>query len=384
MIRINPRGGFTVTGHQGLVSEAHVTHESHLGHDPTVRITFCGTEPRALREADQQAFLTWVLDKLGGGLVVEFNQTKLAAEGVTAGCAPTVQASAVAEHAAPAVKPEELMAQMNALVMDLVAKDLNGSEAPRNADRSSGTALEVTAIPTIADVPVVERASGTAASKKPRNSRGKTAVVEGLARSGEQQPQDQKNVATLVPASEITAPPAKPTVPESGFAVEMAEVTAQLHAERSPAEPSFRDEAVRVVPDLTPLDKLVHLLTTPPMPADLHPFDLRRRPGDTRMADTALVRLYYLRCLDAEYAASAADPNFYPVEPQEADMLVDTSTDDGVVALAQMILRIRDRAAELGLEIPQVEAFAILADERDVIRMAVERVRQRRDRQANG
>ena len=360
MIRINPRGGFIVAGHPGLKSEALVQADAD-GFGPRVVVSFPGPEDRAQREADQQAVLTWLLDKLGCGLTLEFNQSMLAAEGGAAGCAPAVLVGpTVAEHVVPA----------------LVLADAK--------DARTANALEAT----IADIPVVERAPGAAAPRKPRASRGRAAVAEGLAQGGEQQPQDQKNIETLVPASAIPVPPAKTASPfgtgPSEFTSDMAAITAQQQAERSPAEPQFRpaDEGTRVVPDLTPLDKLVHLLTTPPMPADLHPIDLKRRPGDTRMADTALVRLYYQRHLEPEYAANAANPNFYPDEPAEGDMLVDTSTDGGVVALTQMILRIRDRATELGQEIPQVEAFALLGDESDIIRMAVERVRQRRDRHA--
>ena len=179
-------------------------------------------------------------------------------------------------------------------------------------------------------------------------------------------------------------PPALPNpTATQEFRAEIAGIEQRQLAERDPSTPDFRKPEPVVEPTPDPksefLEWAVRLLTQPPMPRDLHPVDTKRHPSDKRLADTALVRLYFQRPVEQEFQKNAADPNFWPADPA-GDPVIDTATDQGVAACVQLLHETLEYARETKREIPQLETFFLLGSVQEVAQLAVQRVAARRPR----
>ena len=120
------------------------------------------------------------------------------------------------------------------------------------------------------------------------------------------------------------------------------------------------------------------LLSEPAMPSDVHPLDLKRSPQDKRMTDSALVRCAFQRYMVAEQDANANNASYAPQLPPPGDRIVDVSTDEGVAAFVHLLAAVKNRAVEMGGEIPQLEAFFAIGDVGFCAQTAVVKVAARR------
>ena len=278
--------------------------------------------------------LGWLLAQLGGH-TVEFSQRLLTASP----CLDRAQGLTIEQKFDAGVDPDQ------------VASALKGDGAPTDGVEAKP--------PTVAGLPIVpaEKRSSRSGSKR------KAAASEEAA------PQ----AAPVAPAPTTPEPPAAPAAPPSdggqAFTAEMADAAKRQEADRSPAEPRFRSDEAQppqaappvehhVVMDPTPIDKIVDLLTQPPMPPDLNPVDWKRNPADPRYADSAIVRLCFKRYLEPEYMQAGTAP-YQPALPAREDMLVDVSTPNGVMALINLLVEADKRAGERGIEIPQVSMWLL-------------------------
>lgn len=178
------------------------------------------------------------------------------------------------------------------------------------------------------------------------------------------------------PVTVVTPEPPPAVEPVSPFKAEMADIDArQNHTVAVAGGPpiTFHPEQ-----PLDQIGRLVKLLSEPAMPSDVHPLDLKRSPQDKRMTDSALVRCAFQRYMVAEQDANANNANYAPQLPPPGDRIVDVSTDEGVVAFVHLLAAVKNRAAEMGKEIPQLEAFFAIGDVGFCVQTAVVKVAARR------
>ena len=179
------------------------------------------------------------------------------------------------------------------------------------------------------------------------------------------------------PVTVVTPEPPPAVEPVSPFKAEMADIDArQNHTVAVAGGPP-----ITFHPDEQPLDQIgwfVELLSEPVMPSDVHPLDLKRSPQDKRMADSALVRCAFQRYMVAEQDANANNAEYAPQLPPPGDRIVDVSTDEGVAAFVHLLSAVKNRAAETGKEIPQLEAFFAIGDVGFCTQTAVVKVAARR------
>lgn len=188
----------------------------------------------------------------------------------------------------------------------------------------------------------------------------------------------QLQPAAPTPVTIVTPEPA-PAAPEpvSPFKEEMQDIdNRQQHAVVVPGGPPITFHPVEQ--PLDQIGRVVKLLTEPAMPPDIHPLDLKRSPSDKRMTDSALVRCAFQRYMTSEQEANANNPNYAPQLPPPGERIVDVSTDEGVVAFVHLLSAVKDRAAEMRVEIPQLEAFFALGDLGFCTQAAVLKVAARR------
>lgn len=248
---------------------------------------------------------------------------------------------------------------------------LRQAAPPRGPELGSGSksAEAPQAADQIAGVPVAEaQPKGDA---KPTVSKKKAAAKK---------PADPGALATggVVPSADQKPAPtspfgAKPT--DGDFAEVARDIDQRQQAERHPAEPRFRAEEQQVpatpgepltyVP-LSPqenpaeppsdLDNLVRLLTEPPMPPDLNPFAIRRRPTDRHFADSAYIRIYFGEALPPRYAK---DPGYEPAQPAapRVDLYPDEGVNERIAAAVELLTAVNEHAKAAGVEIPQLAGF---------------------------
>ena len=180
------------------------------------------------------------------------------------------------------------------------------------------------------------------------------------------------------PPVTVVAPEPPPAVgPVSPFKAEMADIDArQNHTVAVAGGPPITFHPVEQ--PLDQIGRLVKLLSEPAMPSDVHPLDLKRSPQDKRMTDSALVRCAFQRYMVAEQDANANNASYAPQLPPPGDRIVDVSTDEGVVAFVHLLATVKNRAVEMGGEIPQLEAFFAIGDVGFCAQTAVVKVAARR------
>lgn len=184
--------------------------------------------------------------------------------------------------------------------------------------------------------------------------------------------------ATLPPPVTVVTPEPPPAVePESPFKAEMADIDArQNHTVAVAGGPPITFHPVEQ--PLDQIGRLVKLLSEPMMPSDVHPLDLKRSPQDKRMTDSALVRCAFQRYMVAEQDANMNNASYAPLLPPPGDRIVDVSTDEGVAAFVHLLAAVKNRATEMGKEIPQLEAFFAIGDVGFCTQTAVVKVAARR------
>lgn len=331
--------------------------------------------------------VTLVLEAVGSGLAVQFDQSLLRAE---PGCVPAGEGPATAVLQASAdlrrvriinVPPNEtLNAQIDEIKAAVQAD-------PGAFDATKSVAVER---PTVGGIPVTEKKPDekppkkTSTRKKPQEQVA-AGLKENSALDGPLTDSENRALETVRLGSEVPQkPPALPNpTATQEFRAEIAGIEQRQLAERDPSTPDFRKPEPVVEPTPDPksefLEWAVRLLTQPPMPRDLHPVDTKRHPSDKRLADTALVRLYFQRPVEQEFQKNAADPNFWPADPA-GDPVIDTATDQGVAACVQLLHETLEYARETKREIPQLETFFLLGNVQEVTQLAVQRVAARRPR----
>jgi len=189
----------------------------------------------------------------------------------------------------------------------------------------------------------------------------------------------QLQPAAPPPPVTVVTPESPPAAsePVSPFKEEMQDIdNRQQHAVAVPGGPPITFHPVEQ--PLDQIGRVVKLLTEPAMPPDIHPLDLKRSPSDKRMTDSALVRCAFQRYMTAEQEANANNPNYAPQLPPPGERIVDVSTDEGVVAFVHLLSAVKDRAAEMRIEIPQLEGFFALGDLGFCTQAAVLKVAARR------
>ena len=313
--------------------------------------------------------VTLVLEAVGSGLAVQFDQSLLRAE---PGCTPAAPKVAV-------TKDE----QGNRVIS--VDASLPPAEQAALANAAAGAQIA-----TVGGIPVTEKKEGekppkkTSTRKKPQEQVA-AGLKENSALDGPLTDSENRALETVRLGSEVPQkPPALPNpTATQEFRAEIAGIEQRQLAERDPSTPDFRKPEPVVEPTPDPksefLEWAVRLLTQPPMPRDLHPVDTKRHPSDKRLADTALVRLYFQRPVEQEFQKNAADPNFWPADPA-GDPVIDTATDQGVAACVQLLHETLEYARETKREIPQLETFFLLGSVQEVAQLAVQRVAARRPR----
>jgi hypothetical protein len=184
--------------------------------------------------------------------------------------------------------------------------------------------------------------------------------------------------ATPPPPVTVVTPEPPPAVePESPFKAEMADIDArQNHTVAVAGGPPITFHPVEQ--PLDQIGRLVKLLSEPMMPSDVHPLDLKRSPQDKRMTDSALVRCAFQRYMVAEQDANVNNASYAPQLPPPGDRIVDVSTDEGVAAFVHLLAAVKNRATEMGKEIPQLEAFFAIGDVGFCTQAAVVKVAARR------
>jgi len=179
------------------------------------------------------------------------------------------------------------------------------------------------------------------------------------------------------PVTVVTPEPPPAVEPVSPFKAEMADIDArQNHTVAVAGGPPITFHPVEQ--PLDQIGRLVKLLSEPMMPSDVHPLDLKRSPQDKRMTDSALVRCAFQRYMVAEQDANANNASYAPQLPPPGDRIVDVSTDEGVAAFVHLLAAVKNRAAEMGKEIPQLEAFFAIGDVGFCTQTAVVKVAARR------
>ena len=179
------------------------------------------------------------------------------------------------------------------------------------------------------------------------------------------------------PVTVVTPEPPPAVEPESSFKAEMADIDArQNHTVAVAGGPPITFHPVEQ--PLDQIGRLVKLLSEPMMPSDVHPLDLKRSPQDKRMTDSALVRCAFQRYMVAEQDANVNNASYAPQLPPPGDRIVDVSTDEGVAAFVHLLAAVKNRATEMGKEIPQLEAFFAIGDVGFCTRTAIVKVAARR------
>lgn len=179
------------------------------------------------------------------------------------------------------------------------------------------------------------------------------------------------------PVTVVTPEPPPAVEPVSPFKAEMADIDArQNHTVAVAGGPPITFHPVEQ--PLDQIGRLVKLLSEPMMPSDVHPLDLKRSPQDKRMTDSALVRCAFQRYMVAEQDANVNNASYAPQLPPPGDRIVDVSTDEGVAAFVHLLAAVKNRATEMGKEIPQLEAFFAIGDVGFCTQTAVVKVAARR------
>ena len=397
-ITLHPDGGFFCSR---LVGGVQLETRVLWGNSPegaVVKIT------RADGNGNGMALVALLADFLGGGLQVEFNQGLLSSD---PGCAPMPDRDSVrlaaqlvdlsGDIAAIAGRlgievPEDdfshevikdALLQIGEQVAGAQSAELrpigDGPEPPAHFKEpeptSSDPLLDKPATATIAGVRVAEAPAEQPKATRKRRTRAEIEADNAAAEAA-------KKPATV---------PAQPTTPDpkatEAFKQEMATLSgkvdelpkASLVEVKPPADAPA--QGPRPEPHVEPvgdaLDEAVELLSSPPMPADLHPLDSKRSQSDPQYLDTAQIRLYFGYPLVEEYAKNR---EFKPKNPPAPG--VNLNTDEGVVAAVQWMRAIHERAGQRGVAIPQLDLFFGLGDYEEVLEGAVLKCRARREARA--
>jgi hypothetical protein len=282
-----------------------------------------------------------------------------------------------------------------AQVAELLPLDEKGPTSPFDKEpqpTSSDPLLSETKPATIAGVPVAE--AQPEQPKRKRRTREQIAADEAAAAAAKQVAQQLSPEEAYVKAvgqaalAKAGMLPAQPTTPDpvatAAFQADMAVLSGKIDelpkvslVEVKPPAAAAQQPEQRVEPAGDALDEMVDLLSNPPMPVDIHPLDSKRSASDTQFLDSAHIRLYYGYPLVEEYAK---DPKFKPGNPPAPG--VNLRTDEGVVAAVQWLAKIHERAGLRGVAIPQLDLFFGLGELPEVIEASVVKVRARREAQA--
>lgn len=387
-IKLHPDGGFICTRNvAGGQLETRLTWRNHHN-GIAVEVTGGG---------NSTSLVTMLADILGGGLHVEFDQSLLGAE---PGCATPRDATEVFRHRLGDLSAEILnigdklgldiptdantsdkafeivrhaLLQIGEQVTGANAAELRPlDKTPEPPAHFKDTVAEPPKTPTIAGVSV-----GEASGDPPRRKRRTKAEMEADAAKAEAEREAVRNQPKT---------PSQPTKPDpaatEAFKAEMEGAARKIDALPKASVVEVKPAAAQqpephVEPTGDALDEAVTLLSTPPMPVDLHPLDSKRNQSDQQYLDTAQIRLYFGYPLVEEYAK---DPKFRPGNPPAPQ--VNLMTDEGVVAAVQWMAAIHERAGKRGIAIPQLDLFFGLGTIEEVIEGAVVKCRARREARA--
>lgn len=377
-VKICPEGGFSLSTTLGeeVVETRLRWCKSAFGGEIEIRVN----DERQLNKV-----LTLLTNTLGGGLQIEFDQSLLTVE---PGCAaqPSKSESLLGLSRQIIVlagklgidlpdaddsiltAAEKALGQIAEQITQAQASELDTAEKlPPGA--GPGETIDVNGPPqaSIGGVAVGEAQAG---AKRTRRTKAQIEADNAAAEAAK-----KSAVAPAAPPAPVA--PAQPTPPNpeatAAFKADMGAIEAKLPPPATvPVKPPVEEPVTVAVKD--ELDEMVELLSTPPLPVDLHPLDLKRNPSDKKFLDTALVRLHFGYPLVEEYKA---DPNFMPAAPPNSP--VNVGTDEGVVALTQWMEKIAERAARNGKPIGQLDMMFGLGTIEEVVKDAVEKVRKRRE-----
>lgn len=392
-ITLHPDGGFICTKLvAGVLFETRLKWRQHTD----------GTAIEIISGDHTTALVALLTDFLGGGLKVEFNQRLLSADpGCPSSAGESMELAArladlsgdvvaianrlgieipVETQSYEAIK--DALLQIGEQVAGAQSAELrpigDGPEPPAHfkepAPTSSDPLLDKPATDTIAGVPVA--AAPAEQPKAPRKRRTRAEIEADNAAEAAKKP------ATV---------PAQPTVPDpkatEAFKQEMAALSGKVDELPKASLVEIKPPAAAPAPEQKPephvepvgdaLDEAVELLSSPPMPADLHPLDSKRSQSDPQYLDTAQIRLYFGYPLVEEYAKNR---DFRPKNPPAPG--VNLNTDEGVVAAVQWMQAIHERAGQRGVAIPQLDLFFGLGSYEEVLEGAVLKCRARREARA--